>query len=62
MGTPFVTFLVLGPEYIQRLLSTSFRGQFYVQERLDQGRYTTNREFGIGAQSVAKDYTNRLDH
>ena len=60
MGTPFVTFLVIGPEYIQRLLSTSFRGQFYVQERLEQGRYTINREFGTGAQSAAKDYTNRL--
>ncbi len=60
MGMPFVTFLVIGPEYIQRLLSTSFRGQFYVQERLDQGRYITNGGFNFGAQSVAKDYTNRL--
>ncbi len=58
VGTPFISFLVLGPEYIQRLLSTSFRGQFYVQEKLTEGRQSVNREFG-GAQP-AKDYTSRL--
>jgi len=55
---PFINFLVLGPEYIQRLLSGNYRGQFYVQERLAEGRQTVNREFG-GVQP-AKDYTSRL--
>lgn len=58
MEKPFINFLVLGPEYVQRLLSGNYRGQFYVQEKLSEGRQIVNREFG-GAQP-AKDYTSRL--
>ena len=58
-STVHVIFLVIGPEYVQRLLSSSYRGQFYVQEKLGEGRQTANREIGFAPQPV-KDYTSRL--
>lgn len=57
---PFVTFLVVGPEYIQRLLSTSYRGQFYVQEKLGESRQMSTFGFGARSSPDAKDYLNRL--
>jgi len=58
VGKPFISFLVIGPEYIQRLLSTSFRGQFYVQEQLGASRQT-RQQLGFTPEPV-KDYTSRL--
>ena len=57
-----ISFLVIGPEYMQRLLSgMGFRGQYYVQETLPSDRH--DNSFGLRPSNPgasAKNYMNQL--
>lgn len=55
-----ISFLVIGPEYIQRLLSgMGFRGQYYVQEAFPSDRHNDN--FGLWSSDSGASFKNYLN-